>query len=552
MWTYAPDTLVYLQDQDGDENYHVYAVNVKKDKVTDLTPYKGVRAQPVALNRKFPSEMLVGLNLKDPRVFDVYRINVNSGEKKLDTKNPGDVVGWEADPDFRIRAAQAATADGGAEIRYRARESSPWKTAVKWGPEDAEGEVIGFTADGKALWLKTSQDRDTLAVVTRNLATGKEKVIASNAKADAGSILFNPLTHEVQAVAFNRERVHWKAIDPKIAEDLEALEKGARGEPSVVSRDKKLETWVVAYSADIHPTKYYLYDRPTRKLTYLFTTQPALEKYKLAPMKPVIIKSRDGLELVSYLTVPVGIEARNRPLVLMVHGGPWARDRWGYKPEAQWLANRGYGVLSVNYRGSTGFGKKSVHAGDREWAGKMHDDLIDAVRWAVKQGVADPKKVAIYGGSYGGYAALVGATFTPEVFACAIDVVGPSNLVTLLKTIPPYWKPMKKLFAVRVGDVEKEEEFLKSRSPLFKADRIKIPMLIAQGANDPRVKKEESEQIVRAIKKAKKPVEYLLFADEGHGFARPENRLKFHAAAEKFLAAYLGGGRVEAGDAREK
>jgi dipeptidyl aminopeptidase/acylaminoacyl peptidase len=233
------------------------------------------------------------------------------------------------------------------------------------------------------------------------------------------------------------------------------------------------------------------------------------------------------------------------PLILDVHGGPWARDNWGFNPEAQWLANRGYAVLQVNYRGSTGFGKRFLHAGDREWAAKMHNDLIDAVNWAIKEGIADPKRVAIYGGSYGGYAALVGATFTPDVFACAVDIVGPSNLVTLLKSIPPYWEPMKKVFAVRVGDIDKEQDFLKSRSPLFKADQIRIPMLIAQGANDPRVKQAEAEQIVAAIRKAGKPVEYLLFKDEGHGFARPQNRLKFYAAAEAFLGKHLGSDRVE-------
>jgi dipeptidyl aminopeptidase/acylaminoacyl peptidase len=541
FWAYAPDTLLYLQDADGDENWHIYSVNLADGVVRDLTPFQGARAELVGIDRNFPGEILVGLNLTNKRVHDVYRIDLANGAVNLDTKNPGDVVGWEADPKFKIRGAEAATPDGGMEVRYRVDEKSPWKTAVKWGPDDADGRIIGFTADGKGLWLKTSEKRDTLSVVKRDLDGGKEEVIASDPGADAGSVIFNPLTHEVQAVAFNRERNQWKVIDPKIADDLRALEKGAAGEPSVVSRDRNLQTWVVAYDGDLQPANYYLYDRETKKLTHLFEARPELVKYKLAPMKPVTIKSRDGMELVSFLTLPVGIDAKKLPLVLMVHGGPWARDAWGFNGQAQWLANRGYAVLSVNYRGSTGFGKKFLHAGDREWAAKMHDDLIDAVNWAVKEGIADPKKVAIYGGSYGGYAALVGATFTPDVFACAIDVVGPSNLVTLLKSIPPYWEPMKKLFSVRVGDIDKEEEFLKSRSPLFKADKIKIPLLIAQGANDPRVKQAESEQIVEAMKKAGKPVEYLLFPDEGHGFARPENRLKFYAAAEAFLAKYLGG-----------
>jgi dipeptidyl aminopeptidase/acylaminoacyl peptidase len=545
FWTYAPDTLLYMQDHEGDENFHIYAVNVQDGKVRDLTPFEGVRAGVVGLDRDVPGQLLASMNRENARLFDVYRIDLNTGEAKLDTKNPGDVVGWETDPKFRIRAAQAFTPDGGMQVRVRSDEKSDWKPAITWGPDDVDGRVLGFTADGKGLWLTSSEGRDTLSLVKRDVAAGKEEVLASDPKADVSGVIFNPITHTPEAVSFNRERVRWEALDPKIADDLKALEQGAQGEPSVISRTRDLDTWVVAYSADLHPTNYYLYDRKTKKLTFLFTAQPELAKYKLASMKPVVIKSRDGLDLVSYLTLPVGVEPKNLPLVLTVHGGPWARDSWGYNAQAQWLANRGYAVLQVNYRGSTGFGKKFVHAGNREWAAKMHDDLIDAVQWAVKEGIADPKRVAIFGGSYGGYAALVGAAFTPDVFCCAVDIVGPSNLVTLLKSIPPYWEPMKKLFAVRVGDLEKEEEFLKSRSPLFKADRIKIPLLIAQGKNDPRVKQAESEQIVEAVRKAGKDVEYMLFEDEGHGFARPENRLKFFAAAEKFLAKHLGGGRVE-------
>jgi dipeptidyl aminopeptidase/acylaminoacyl peptidase len=544
-WTYAPDTLLYAQDNDGDENFHLYSVNLADNVVRDLTPFQGVRAELLGLHRDFPNEVLVGLNLKNRRLHDVYRIDLSTGAVVPDTKNPGDVLGWDTDAKFRVRAAQAPTPDGGMEVRYRADEKSPWKTLVKWGPDDADGRVVGFNAAGDALWMVSSEGRDTLALVKRGLEGGKEEVVAEDKRADASNPLYNPNTHMVEAVAFNREKVRWQAIDPAVGEDLKALRKGAPGEPSVVSRDRDQKTWVVAYSFDLGPVTYYLYDRPTKKLTKLFAAQPALERYTLAPMKPVTVKSRDGLELVCYLTLPVGVEAKNLPMVLDVHGGPWGRDSWGYNAGAQWLANRGYAVLQVNYRGSTGFGKKFLHAGDREWAGKMHDDLIDAVNWAVKQGYADPKRVAIFGGSYGGYAALVGVTFTPDVFACAVDIVGPSNLVTLLKSIPPYWEPMKKMFAVRVGDVEKEEEFLRSRSPLFKADRIKVPLLIGQGANDPRVKQAESEQIVQAMRQAGKPVEYLLFADEGHGFARPENRLKFFAAAEAFLAKHLGGGRVE-------
>jgi dipeptidyl aminopeptidase/acylaminoacyl peptidase len=545
MWTHAPGILIYAQDNDGDENFHIYTVNVQENKVQDLTPFKNVRAEPLEVNRDFPDELLITLNKEDPKLFDVYRVHLASGELKLDTKNPGDVIGWQTDPKFRVRIASSLTPDGGALVRARADEKSDWKTIIKWGQEDVDGRVVDFTADGKSIWVLTSEGRDTLSLVKRDLESGKETPIASDPGSDAGNVLVNPVTHEAEAVSFSREKRKWKPLNDKIAEDLAFLQKQNSGDVSIVSSDRDWQTFVVAYASDMHPTDFYLYERPNKKLTHLFSSRPELDKYTLASMKPVTIRTRDGLEMVCYLTVPVGVEPKNLPMVLDVHGGPWGRDQWGLHPEHQWLANRGYAVLSVNYRGSTGFGKKFLHAGDKEWAGKMHDDLIDAVEWAIKEGIADPKQVAIYGGSYGGYAALVGATFTPDVFACAVDIVGPSNLVTLLKSIPPYWEPMKKIFVLRVGDPDKDKEFLESRSPLFKADRIKIPMLIAQGAHDPRVKQAEAEQIVAAIRKAGKPVEYMLFPDEGHGFARPENRLKFYAAAESFLAKHLKGGRTE-------
>ncbi|MFO0810911.1 MAG: S9 family peptidase [Gemmataceae bacterium] len=541
LWTYAPDTLVYLQDAEGDENFHVYGVNVATAKVRDLTPFPGVRAQLVGDHRDFPNELLVGLNKRNKALFDVYRIDLTSGEAKLDTENPGDVIGWETDAQFQVRGAQAPTPEGGMQIRVRDDAKSPWQPVTTFGVEDADSGVLGFTKDGKSLWMRSSQGRDTLALTRFDIASKTETVVAADPTCDVAGVLIDPITYTADAVAFNRERVRWQVLQPQWASDFKFLETAGKGEPSFVNFTRDEKTAVVAFTSDVRSTAYYLFDRAGKKLTFLFESQPAFDKYTLAPMKPVVIKARDGLDLVSYLTLPVGVSAKNLPLVLMVHGGPWARDTWGLNPQAQWLANRGYAVLSVNYRGSTGFGKKFLHAGDKEWAGKMHDDLLDAMAWAVKEGYADAKRVGIYGGSYGGYAALVGATFTPDVFACAVDVVGPSNLVTLLKSIPPYWGPMKKTFSVRVGDLETEEQLLKDRSPLFKVDRIKIPLLIGQGANDPRVKQAESEQIVEAMKKANKPVEYVLFADEGHGFARPENRLKFFGVMEQFLAKHLGG-----------
>jgi len=352
----------------------------------------------------------------------------------------------------------------------------------------------------------------------------------------------------VQAVSFYRERQQWRVLDPGVAADFDAIAKARRGDFWVAGRDLADKTWLVVYITDDGPVYYHLYDRATKTSTLLFSSRSKLEGLPLAQMKPISYTSRDGLAVHGYLTTPVGVPAQNLSAVLFVHGGPWGRDGWGFHPWVQWLANRGYAVLQVNFRGSAGYGKKFLNAGNREWAAKMHDDLIDGVNWLITQGIADPKKIAIMGGSYGGYATLVGLTFTPDVFAAGVDLVGPSDLRTLLKNFPPYWAPMMKLIKYRVGDPETEADFLRSRSPLFLADRIKVPLLIGQGANDVRVTQLESEQIVEAMRKSGKPVEYVVYTDEGHGFARPENNLHFFAKAEEFLAHYLGGRSEPVGD----
>jgi dipeptidyl aminopeptidase/acylaminoacyl peptidase len=359
-------------------------------------------------------------------------------------------------------------------------------------------------------------------------------------------------------VHFNYLRPEWLVLDPSVKPDFEYLKTVAEGEMQVTSGTLDDQKWIVAYLQDNGPTRYYFYDRQNKKATFLFVNRPTLEGLPLAKMHPVAIPARDGLELVSYLTLPMdsdpdgdGRPDRPLPLILNVHGGPWARDSWGFDPEHQFLANRGYAVLSVNFRGSTGFGKNFANAGNREWAGKMHDDLIDAVNWAVAQKIADKDKVCIMGGSYGGYATLVGVTMTPDIFACGVDIVGPSNILTLLSTIPPYWEPAKQQFKDRVGDYESDEgkKFLTERSPLTYVEKIKKPLLIGQGANDPRVKQAESDQIVEAMQQKKIPVTYVLYPDEGHGFARPENRLSFYAVTEAFLAEHLGGRYQPIGDA---
>lgn len=543
-WTYAGDQLVYLQDADGDENWHIYGVQIHKDSVRDLTPFEGVQARIVALDPFFPDQMLVALNLEDRSKHDVYRVNLQTGATELDTENPGNIVGWTTDPQFQVRAGVAAMPDGGYDLLYRPSVDQDWQTLRHWGPED-EGGPVEFSADGKTLYIEGSHEANASRLLALDLETMAETVIAEDPQYDLGGVLIHPTNRQLQAVSFYRDKLEWQILDPRLEADFQTLAQLRRGEYRIVSRNLEDTVWLVAYLTDNGPVYYYQYDRARQTSTLLFSNQPQLENLDLAAMQPVAFESRDGLMLHGYLTTPVGIPSENLPTILLVHGGPWVRDTWGYSPMVQWLANRGYAVLQVNYRGSTGYGKQFVNISNREWAGTMHDDLIDAVNWLVDQGITDRDRIAIMGGSYGGYATLVGLTFTPDVFAAGVDIVGPSNLVTLLQTIPPYWAPMKAMFQKRVGDLETEEDFLKSRSPLFFVERIQKPLLIGQGANDPRVKQAESEQIFEAMQSAGKPVEYIVYADEGHGFARPENRLHFYAHAEEFLAKYLGG-RAEA------
>ena len=547
FWAEDNEHLVYLQDLGGDEDWRIHATDPKTEETRDLTPFEGVQAQLLAKNKHFPDTLLVGLNKENPQVHDVYRLTVSSGDLELVAKNPGNVAHWVADRDFNVRGALSATPKGGFDLLFRDTEEAGWRTLVSWEPEDAlNSGPVGFSGDRARIYLLDSRGANAARLVTLNPTTGATEVLAGDERYDVGEVLINPDTYEVEAVAVERARAEWTVLDESVREDFQTIEKLNRGDFAVVSRDRADERWLVAFTVDDGGASYYSYDRRKKDGDHLFDARPDLAEYTLARMEPISFAARDGLTIEGYLTLPPGGERENLPTVLDVHGGPWARNGWGYDPEAQWLANRGYACLQVNFRGSTGYGKKFLNAGNKEWGARMHDDLVDAVGWAIEEGIADPERVAIYGGSYGGYAALVGATFTPDLFRCAVDIVGPSNLITLINSIPPYWSTFLATFHERVGNPETEEEYLKSRSPLFFVDRIQIPMLIAQGANDPRVKQAESEQIVAAMREKGIDHEYLLFEDEGHGFARPENRLKFYAAAERFLAKHLGG-RVEEG-----
>ena len=558
-WAYDSQHVLYVQDDGGDENWRLFSVGVEGGKSLDLTPVKGVQARLVHRSPKKPTTVLVGLNERDKKWHDVFAVDVTTGNRTLLEKNEG-FASYLANDDLELVLAVKNTDDGGSEI-FRKVPKKGWVSILAVPPDDAlttEPQVL--SRDGKNLFLLDSRGRDRAVLARLELDTGKEEVLAEDQKADVVEVLTNPATHEPEAAAAVYAQKSWLVLDPKLTDDFTRLAKAFPGELDVVSQSDDNRHWLVSYSLDTGPKRTAHYDRTTHAVTPLFVDRPEFAKYELAPMVPVTIRARDGLELVSYVTFPRGAgagpdakPAQPYPMVLFVHGGPWSRDHWGLNPWHQWLANRGYVVLSVNYRGSTGFGKAFVNAGDKQWAAKMHDDLLDAVSWAVERRITRPGQVAIMGGSYGGYATLVGLSFTPSTFACGVDIVGPSNLVTLLESIPPYWASYRATFSRRIGDPRTEEgrRLLRERSPLSRADAIVRPLLIGQGRNDPRVKPAESEQIVGAMKGRGVPVTYVVYPDEGHGFARPENRDSFNAIAEAFLKQCLGGRREPFGKAFE-
>ncbi|MDJ0910523.1 MAG: S9 family peptidase [Woeseiaceae bacterium] len=557
FWAPNSEFIYYLQDEGGNENFHVYSANIANGEVIDLTPVAdGVRAQIEAVSADYPDQLVVGLNERNSQVFDLYMVNGKTGERELIQENPG-FMAWVIDHDLKPRLGQAPTPDGGATL------------------VDMEGNVVteiptadflntfatGFNASNDAIYMIDTRGRDKAALTSLSLESGEITVLAESDVADVSGILTDPRTHEPIAYNVDYLKSSWSALNDETAADLEALTAALPGSLAIVARTQDMSKWVVHEDSSSQSGAYYIYDRESGSVTKMLDQRPALADYTLAPMQALELESRDGLTLVSYLTLPLGSDADGDgvpeealPMMLWVHGGPWARDQYGYSSVHQWLANRGYAVLSVNYRGSTGFGKAFTRGSVGEWAGKMHDDLIDAVEWAVDSGVAIEDKVAIGGGSYGGYATLVGLTFTPDTFACGVDIVGPSNLITLLESFPDYWAPfLEGTFYLDLGNPANEEdrEFMMSRSPLSRVDQISAPLLVGQGQNDPRVTKIEADQIVESMAERELPVTYVNFPDEGHGFARPENRLAFFSVMEGFLEGCLGGTSEPVNDAFE-
>jgi len=549
---WAPDSsmVMYVQDKGGDENFLLYGIDIVSGLERTLTPFEKTRVQVINVSPLIKDRILVGLNNRDARWHDVHSLELKTG--KLTEVMRGDgYAGFLADANLAIRMALRPNADGGYDFFTVNNNTVEEKSIASTTLEDSlTTQPGGFTTDGKTLYWIDSRGRNTAALIAQDVATGKTRVIGENPRADISNTMSNPKTGEIEAYAVTYLRDEWVAIDSTIGADLAWLREQLKGDVSVTTRTDDDQLWTVAVDPVVASPSVHLFDRKQRKLTQLYVSRPELAGAPLQAMHPIELKSRDGLTLPSYLTLPPGSDSNGDgrpeapvPLVLLVHGGPWARDDFGYNPYHQWLANRGYAVLSVNYRGSTGFGKSFIEAANLEWAGKMHDDLIDAVQWAIDQKVSPADKIAIMGGSYGGYATLVGLTFTPTTFACGVDIVGPSNLETLLKTIPPYWTAGIQQFHRRMGNPNTPDglALLKERSPLYKAGNIVKPLLIGQGANDPRVNQAESDQIVNAMQQKGIPVTYVLFPDEGHGFARPENNIAFNAVTENFLATCLGG-----------
>jgi dipeptidyl aminopeptidase/acylaminoacyl peptidase len=536
--------LVYIQDTGGDENYRLYAVGTDGSNPKDLTPFEKVRAQIIDRLEQNENEILVGLNKRDPRIFDVYRINVNSGEMQMIAENPGNYTGWATDWDGKLRIA--VTTDGvNNTLMFRNTEADKFAPVITTSFKETIAPLL-FTPDNKQLYVATNIGRDKTAIVKYDVENKKElEKVFEHPEVDVNTLLSSRKRRAITGVSYNTDKTHYYFIDKQRADLQKDLERRLPGyEVRLAGCNQEEDKCLVRTFTDRSLGAYYFYDLKSKDFRKLADVSPWLNDQDLVPMKPIQYQSRDGLTIHGYLTLPKGVPARNLPVVVNPHGGPWARDSWGYNPEVQFLANRGYAVLQMNFRGSTGYGRKFWEASFKQWGKTMQDDITDGVQWLIKQGIADPKRIGIYGGSYGGYATLAALVYTPDLYAVGVDYVGVSNLFTFLKAIPPYWKPYLEMFYEMVGNPEKDKDLLTAASPIFQADKIKAPLLIAQGANDPRVNKGESDQMVEALKKRGIEVPYMVKANEGHGFANEENRFDFYRAMEEFLGKHLGG-RVE-------
>ncbi len=536
------DTLVFIRDAGGNENFHLFAVGISGGQAKELTPFPEVRIEVIDDLEEIPGEILIGMNERDPSVFDVYRLYLDSGKLELVALNPGNITYWLTDYNGKVRVA--GISDGLNDVLlYRENEKDEFQPILE---TDFRTEVspLAFTFDNKHLLALSNLGRDTKALVELDPVTAREvKVLFIEPSVDVANVLLSKHRKVIEGAAFVTDKVHYTFFDQSRQETQKFLESQFPGlQVSISDRSKDESCLLVTVSGDCNPGTAYFYDQSSKQLTKLADFKPWIKTEQMAVMTPIAYQSRDGKTIHGYLTLPVGIEPTNLPIIVNPHGGPWARDMWGFNPEVQFLANRGYGVLQMNFRGSLLYGRSFWEAGFKQWGrGAMQHDITDGVAWLVKEGIADPKRVAIYGASYGGYATLAGLAFTPDLYAAGVSYVGPSNLFTLFSSIPPYWEPIRQKMYEQVGDPESEKEFVQSISPFFYADQIQVPLFVAQGANDPRVKKAESDQIVEALRQRGLAVPYLVKSDEGHGFRNQENQFDFYRALEAFFTQHLNG-----------
>ncbi len=538
------ERIAFIKDKGGDENFHLFAVNIDGSNFKELTPFENVRVQLIDDLKNNDKEILIGMNKRDPRIFDVYRINVYTGKMKMIAQNPGNITGWLTDHDGKLRIGVAS--DGvNTVIYYRDNEKQDFKPVVKTDFRESIDPLM-FTFDNKYVYVASNIGRDKKAIYKYDLKNNKQlDLVYENDEVDVSSLISSDKKKKILGVVYVTDKTHYYFLDEERKKFQEDLEKRLPGyEVAVTNSNRDEDKFLIRTYSDKSRGAYYYYDTKTGEFKKLVDVSPWLKEEYMADMKPIQYKSRDGLVIHGYLTIPKVEKAENLPVIVNPHGGPWARNYWGFNPEVQFLANRGYVVLQMNFRGSVGYGRKFWEAGFKQWGKAMQDDITDGVKWLISQGIADPKRIGIYGGSYGGYATLAGLTFTPDLYACGVDYVGPSNLFTLINSLPPYWEPLRQMFYEMIGDPKKDSVLLWEISPVFHADKIKAPLLVAQGANDPRVKKAESDQIVNALKKRGIDVIYMVKDNEGHGFRNEENRFDFYRAMEKFLAKHLGG-RVE-------
>lgn len=536
--------IVYSLDKGGDENYHVFAINRDGSNELDLTPFEETRGSVIDDLRDDPDHMLVRHNERDKRTFDVFRVNVNTGESERLVKNPGNLVSFLTDHDGKLRIA--TTTDGvNTSVLYRETEDDDFKTILTTNFRESLSPLF-FTYDNKNLYASSNIGRDKEAIVLFDPREGKElEVIYEHPQVDVSALLRSDKRKTITGVAFTAAKRGYHFFDNKRREMQDFLEEQLPDqEIALVSYNLDENKYLVRATSDRSRGAYYFYDLEKEELTHLADISPWLEPKELAPMRPIVFQSRDGLLIYGYLTLPVGVEPQDLPTVILPHGGPWARDTWGFRPDVQFLANRGYAVLQINFRGSTGFGRKFWEMSFKEWGQTMQNDVTDGVEWLIDQGISDPDRIGIFGASYGGYVVLAGLAFTPDLYACGVDYVGVSSLFTILETIPPYWEPMREMMYEMMGDPEKDQDMMRAVSPVFHADKIKSPLMIAQGANDPRVKISESDQIVAALKERGIEVPYMVKDNEGHGFRNEENRFEVYRAMEQFFGEHLEG-RVE-------